>query len=342
MSPAVLRGGLIGCGYVSQFHLAGWASQTLGRLAAVCDTDPRKAAVGAEVSRAEPYTSAEAMFAREQLDFVEICTRPESHLPLVQLAARFRVAVLCQKPVAADLPTIDAMQQAIDETGVRMMVHENWRFRPWYVQMANVIREGAIGRVTRLRINAHDFRCLKTGGLDDQPYFAQMPRFILYEMGPHLVDAARHLLGEPKRVYCVVTKAGQQAGEDGAHLVLDYADGRAAILDLCWSTSPHPDDRQEWGLCESVVEGTEGTLRTRRDGRLQLERPDCSTQTIHVDVGEDPRQQSYTAAQAHFLECLANDTPFATSLADNRRAMSIVFAGYASAKAGRVIDLPHG
>ena len=45
------------------------------------------------------------------------------------------------------------------EAGVRLMIHENWRFRPWYCAMRTEIDSGLIGRPIRLRIAHHDTRC---------------------------------------------------------------------------------------------------------------------------------------------------------------------------------------
>lgn len=330
-------GGLVGCGYVSQFHLEGWRRQTQGKLAAVCDLDAERAAAAADRFDIHHwYCDARTMFQNQRLDFVEICTRPESHEKLIELAAEHGVHVLCQKPIASDLATIDRMIDTCRTHGVRLMVHENWRFRPWVVRLVEEVRRGTVGVPLRLRMNAHDFRCLAPGGLDEQPYFAHMPRLILFEMGPHLVDVARQLFGEPDTVFCCTNRFGAQAGEDAAHLVLRFRGGQTAMLDLCWATAGHPDDRPAWGLNETVLEGTGGTIRTTRDGDLLLQHPDGSSDLLAVGCSADPRLDSYARTQEHFLECLATGAPFATDIEDNRRAMAILFAGYRSAATGRV------
>lgn len=127
-------GALIGCGFVSQFHLAGWARVQDARLAALCDLDPhRLEQAGAKVPGARLYRDAATLFGTEpDLGFVEICTRPDSHLPLVKLAAKHGVHVLCQKPAATVRADLEAMIAAADAAGIRLMFHENWRFRAWY------------------------------------------------------------------------------------------------------------------------------------------------------------------------------------------------------------------
>src|SRR5262245_58602919 len=126
-----LRGALIGCGFVSQYHLAAWSTVRGARLAALCDIDSARLEAAAQrAPGASLYRDAGEMFRSERLDFVEICTRPESHPSLVPMAAARGVHVLCQKPAAVDRDGLVAMIASCASAGVRLMIHENWRFRP--------------------------------------------------------------------------------------------------------------------------------------------------------------------------------------------------------------------
>lgn len=332
MSQQALRGGLVGCGYVCGSHLEGWRRQPDARVVAVCDLDLERAQSAARAFAIPGvYADVEQMLDEERLDFLEICTRPDSHERLLQTAANRGLPALCQKPIAPDLASIDRMIATASARGTRVMVHENWRFRPWYARMAEIVRGGSMGRPIRFRLAIHDERCVQPGGLDDQPYFATMDRFILYEMGPHAVDVARQVLGDPDEVYAALSRIAPITGEDAANLVLRYADQKTAILDMNWSTPGHPEDHVPWGFYHAAVEGTEGTLTTEVGGQLSLRRPGREPEPVAVDVSGDPRITSYAAAQRHFLDCLKSGADFATSLEDARRTMAVVFAGYASA-----------
>ncbi len=151
---------MIGCGYVSQFHLEAWSRVPDARLVALCDRDRHRLdRAAARVPEARCYTEASDLFEREeQLDFIEICTLPESHRELVGLAARHGTHILCQKPAALDRADYQSMIEACTGAGVRLMIHENWRFRPWYRAMRSEIESGLIGRPIRLRIAHHDTR----------------------------------------------------------------------------------------------------------------------------------------------------------------------------------------
>src|SRR5438445_3081475 len=160
------------------------------------------------------------------------------------------------------------MIEACRGAGVRLMIHENWRFRPWYRALRAELDAGSIGRPIRLRLAHRDTRALRPDGFADQPYFAAMPRLILLEMGCHLVDTARYLLGEVEAVSATLGRFGEgHPGDDIAVLSLRFASGALGLLDMSWCAPPDLA-RPEWALNETVVEGTAGTLRLQPDGSL--------------------------------------------------------------------------
>src|SRR5262249_40853043 len=304
----LFRGCLIGCGYVSQFHLDALTRQTRGRLTAVCDIDLAKAKAACRYGVCTAYTNAAEMLERERPDFVEICTRPESHLPLVRLAADHGTHVLCQKPIAPTLDELREMMAACDQAGARFMVHENFRRRRWNLRLKEELDASRLGTPFRLCLNLHDQRCLKANGLAEQPYFFDMPRLILYQIGPHAIDFARFLFGEPERVFAVTKHIGPQRGEDQAHVVLWFPGTRTAHLDLSWVTAPR-NARPEWGLHDTWIEGDRGTLRTRADGQLEWLPIGGPSEVLPVPIDADPMMEGYAVTQANFLECLETGRP---------------------------------
>jgi len=341
-SSSPLRGGFIGCGFVSQYHLEAWKHVPRGGLVAVCDHDPRRLeGAVARVPEAHPYRDAGAMFAAGPLDFVEIATRPESHRELIELAAGHGAHILCQKPAAPARPDLLAMIEACDRAGVRLMFHENWRFRPWYRALRLAIDSGAIGRPIRLRIAHRDTRAIRPDGFADQPYLAARPRLILMEMGCHLVDTARFLFGAIERVTASLGRFGEgHPGEDLATLMVGFRGGALGLLDMSWC-APADVARPEWALNETVAEGTAGTLRLRSDGSLEWIGPDGRVESRPVDLPPADRVylDGYVATQAHFIEGLLQGFEHETRALDTLATMDVVWAAYRSAEIGRTIVL---
>src|SRR5262245_51902265 len=92
---------MIGGGRFARFHAEAWRRVAGARIVAVADEAPGLAEEFSEqfgIPRA--YRDAAEMLEREQPDFVDIVTRPDSHLEIIRLAARHGGSVICQKPLA--------------------------------------------------------------------------------------------------------------------------------------------------------------------------------------------------------------------------------------------------
>jgi len=341
------RGAVIGCGFVSKYHLQGWSRVPGVTISALCDLNrDALTRAGASCPSARLYVDASTMLEAESqaggpLDFVEICTRPESHRELVELAAGRGVHVLCQKPAAPSKSDLEAMIRAGDSDDVRVMIHENWRYRPWYRVMKREIESGSIGRPIRLRIIHQDTRALRPNGFADQPYFVSMPRLILFEMGCHLIDTARFLMGEIESVSARTGRFGlENRGEDVATLQVGFANGSLGLIDISWCSQPE-HARPEWALNDTVVEGTRGSLRIRLDGSLDRIELGGNRDRIAVNLPEaqDVYVDGYSETQRHFIEGLRTGLPHETSASDTLRTMEVVWRAYESAVTGKTLPI---
>src|SRR5262249_29579637 len=174
------------------------------RVVAVCDPDPRKAGRRAEeFGVPATYQDAEAMFGTETLDALDVASPRETHAAWVEAAASRGIDVLCQKPLTPTLADAEALVRRIDGKA-RLMVHENWRFRPWYRELKRWIDQGELGEVVLARM-----ALLSSGFLPDaegrrpaferQPFMAREARLMLAEVLIHHLDVMRFLCG-PMRV----------------------------------------------------------------------------------------------------------------------------------------------
>ena len=99
-----LKGVAVGAGYFSQFHFEAWQRMSDVELTAICDLDRQRAALAVETyGVANSYDDPAEMLDAERPDFVDIITRPDAHLDLVNLAVSRGVPIICQKPLAPTL-----------------------------------------------------------------------------------------------------------------------------------------------------------------------------------------------------------------------------------------------
>src|SRR5262245_30141565 len=247
-----LRGVLVGAGYFAQFQAEAWkrleerrggfpaaqlesnavdpaAGMPPLQFCAVADLAPGKAKeFAARHSIPHFYESAEAMVDAEKPDFVDIATRPDAHLSLTKLAAQRGVHVICQKPMAPTMADCVAMCDLCDAAGVRLLIHENWRWQPWYREAKRLIDAGALGSLRHLNF---DWRTGDGNGAEPypaQPFFRQMPRLLIYESLVHILDTFRFLDGELRVTECQTRRVNPAiVGEDWAEIRVVFAGGHA-------------------------------------------------------------------------------------------------------------------
>src|SRR5688572_29089339 len=186
---------VVGCGFFAQNHLHAWKDLAPKGVdvVAVCDVDPAKARAAAkEFDVPHWYAEAETMFRERKLDLVDIVTRVETHRYVVGQAIRHRVPTIVQKPFGPDLAACQAMADAAQAAGLFLAVHENFRFQAPMRKIVQLLRGGAIGTPSWARISFRTGYDIYRG----QPYLAREERFVLIDLGVHVLDMARVLLGE--------------------------------------------------------------------------------------------------------------------------------------------------
>lgn len=336
-----LRGGLIGAGFFAHNHLQGWRDVEDATLVAVCDLDRAKAERAArEFDIPAVYDDAATMFEREQLDFVDIPTTMETHEELVALAVKHRVPTIVQKPFAPDYETCKRIVANAAAADVPLMVHEDFRFQPLFRRLRALIAAGEIGRPTFARLSwrtAFDVYA-------NQPYLSHVKRFMLMDVGVHIVDLAHFLLGPAVSLFAQTQRIRPGiAGEDAATLLLRHEGGATSVIDISYASHRDPDPFPQT-LAE--IEGETGSILIEPGERLRVH---ARGATRTVPVKDDGRawtsrpwrqiQNSVVHTQAHFIDSLRRGVEPETSGRRSLHTYALIEAAYLSAETGRRIDI---
>ncbi len=162
-----MRAAVIGAGYFSHFHYDAWARIADVDVVACCDIDERKAnEVAKKFGIANVYGDYLKMLDDCQIDFVDIVTRPDTHLPFGRTIAERSLAMICQKPLAPTFKESRELVKIADAAGVRFMVHENFRFQPWYREIKRLLDAETIGN----KLHTITFRNRAGDGWGDDAY----------------------------------------------------------------------------------------------------------------------------------------------------------------------------
>jgi len=190
----------LGAGYFSQFHLDGWRRIEEVSLVGVADLDREKA----QATDAPAFTDLDAMLSDTAPDILDVIVPPSGHAAAIRagLAANVK-AIICQKPFCTSLAEARDMAALAKAHNIPLIVHENFRFQPWYRTIKKAIDAGAIGQPLQgtFRLRPGDGQG-KDAYLARQPYFQQMERFLVHETAVHWIDTFRYLFGDPIPAAC--------------------------------------------------------------------------------------------------------------------------------------------
>src|SRR5215813_12557290 len=225
------------------------------------------------------------------------------------------------------------MVKVAEAAGSPLMIHENWRWQPWYREAARIIGTGRLGAPL-----SYNFRTRKRDGFGpapypQQPYFAEMPRLLILETLVHYIDTARFLFGPIASISARKRRINPAIlGEDCAILVLGHSSGIDGVIDGHRFSNPEPDGP---AMGETILEFEEGMLRINAKGEIfegaELIWNDAPTHGYKGD--------SVYKTQEHFIHCLTTGATFETGARSYLETFSAVEAAYRSAEEGRRISL---
>jgi D-apiose dehydrogenase len=325
-----LKVALAGAGMISWHHLIGW--RNMGervRVVAVCDPDAAKAAKRAEeFSIPHVYRDADAMFAAEAIEALDVASPRQTHAGWVDAAAVRGIDVLCQKPLTPTFAESAALVRRVEGKS-RLMAHENWRFRPWYRELKRWIVAGELGDVLLARM-----AIITSGMLPDasgrrpsferQPFMQHEERLMIAEVLIHHLDVMRFLCGELKVVAARAARTvADVRGETVAAIFLETASGTPVEVTGTMAAPGYPSrppDRLE-------IVGSNASA-TFTDSELRLLGATPRSQSYDKDGGY---QASFDGVIAHFVDCLESGAPFETDAAENLATLRLVEDAYAAA-----------
>lgn len=340
-----LKGVCIGAGYFSHFQYEAWTRIPEAEIVAFSNRDPVKAAeITRKFGHTRLYADYREMFDREQPDFVDVITPPPSHQAICAEAAQRGIHIICQKALAPTFAEAQAIVANAAAANVRFMVHENFRFQPWYREIKRQLDANAIGTLHSLA-----FRSRMGDGWGEnayiprQPYFREYPRLLVFENGVHFIDTYRYLAGEISRVTAWQRRLNPVIkGEDCALVVFEFANGALGEWDANrYNETNARNPRYTFG--EFLVEGNAGSIRLAGDSRLTLQR-----------LGEPEVELPYERAdrnfagdccyftQRHFVDRMLNGQPFETSGEEYLKTLAVQEAVYRSAEERRAVEVARG
>lgn len=332
--PADLRVAVIGTGFFSQFHLQGWEQVEGARVTVLCDRDTARVQAAATQFNIDTlFTDVKELAARDDIDLFDVVVPPAAQSGLLTVLLPLGKPVICQKPFGRDYAEAVAFTASAKQCNTPLVVHENFRFMPWFREAKRLVDSGALGTLHNI-----SFRLRPGDGqgpdayLNRQPYFQKMPRLLVVETAIHLIDTFRMICGEVTSVCAQLRKLNPViAGEDAGIIIFEFDNGAAGVFDGN-RLNDHVAANPRTTMGEMWLEGSAGVLRLDGDARLWF-KPHQQPESEHTYAPGSAAAFGGGACQAlqqHVVDALRNNHPHENRAADYLTNLRIQEAVYRS------------
>jgi predicted dehydrogenase len=367
--------GMLGYGSMGRAH-----SNALHQLPLVLPIAPRLVALcgrsEAAVAKATQeygfegyYTDWRQLVADERIELFSNLGPNSAHAEPCILAAQAGKHVLCEKPLARTAPEAKAMLDAVVKAGVQHMTAFNFRFFPVVQHARSLIAGGALGQIYHFRAIylSESHHPVKKTPMRWRLSKAESGSGVLGDLGSHIIDIARYLVGEISTVGGMLKTFIDQRPIKGTNemapvdvddafvATIAFVGGAMGTLEATKFAAGHKSQR----LVE--INGEKGTIRIdlERPNELELFWAGESQGFERILVGERgvpsaapwwpaggliATDHTYLYQYAHFLGCIesgARVDPIGATFLDGYRAAAVCDAIIESAESRRLVDLQY-
>ena len=346
-----LRYGVLGTGMMGIEHLKNLALVPGAEVVAFADPHAESRRWARLVTGAGPaaYASAAELFADPRVDALVIATPNHTHRAVLEAAFATRKPMLMEKPLCT---TIADARWAAERAAVHpapVWCAMEYRYMPPVARLLEEVRAGTIGRLRMFAIREHRFPFLPKVG--DWNRFARNTGGTLVEKCCHFFDLMRLVVAsEPVRVYASAAQDVNHLDEryggetpdilDNAFVVVDFANGVRALLDLCMFAEA---SRNQEEICATGERGKvecfipESTL-------VIGQRAPRSVTTEHVAVEERLLAAGHHHGSTYFqhlrfFDAVTRGARVEVSAEDGLRAVAIGAAAEKSAREKRPVEM---
>jgi predicted dehydrogenase len=332
--------GMVGCGGIVNYaHLPAYAAHGL-RVLACYDVNAEAASkTAADHGIPTVYESLDALLADQRIEIVDIAVPAWHQRAIAERALAAGKHLLCQKPLAEELPDAVAIADAARQAGRKAAVNQQMRWSAGIAAAKDLIARGMIGEPTDAQIQVS-----VTTPWHMWPWLKVAPRLEIMYHSIHYLDSLRYLFGDPAWVTSRHARyPGQpETGETKTVTVMDYDSGLQALV----AANHHDHSGDSYATfrflgAEGLIKGTIGLLYNYPHGRpdtLQLHSNRIAPETwFDIKLEGLWIPDAFIGPIASLMDAIQHDGTPITDVADNLGTLRVVHAAYRSAQEHRSV-----
>lgn len=234
-----IRIAVVGCGRIAKNHFGAIEKHADHlELTAVCEVDSATLQSHCDTYKVPGYRDMEEMLQAEQLDLVVLCSPSGLHPDQAVLAAKYKVHVITEKPMATRWNDGLRMVRACDEAGVRLFVVKQNRRNTTLQLLKRAVEEKRFGKIHLVHLNVFWTR--------PQSYYDQgnwrgtweFDGGALMNQASHYVDLLDWLIGPVEKVQAMMSTTRDIEVEDTAILNVKWRSGALGSMSVTMLTYP--------------------------------------------------------------------------------------------------------
>ena len=337
-----LKFAIFGTGFWSQFQLGAWNELRGVECVALYNRTKSKAEeLAKRFGVPRVYDDPDELFKNEDLDFIDIITDVDTHYKFVKMGVEYGLKnIICQKPMAPDFETAKRMMALTREAGVNFYIHENYRWERPLRRFKEILDSGIIGKPFKARVTFNSGYPV----FDNQPFLAELDKFILTDMGSHVLDVTRFMFGNCKKLWCQkLTVNPKIKGEDVASVMMEMDNGMPVFAELSYSSIVEDD---AFTTVFILVEGSKGSIYMGPGFEIRTTTKEGTQSEVVTFPSYDWADPDYIVnhesgipINQNILDDMLGKGKAETTGEDNFETVKMVWAAYASAESGEIIEL---
>jgi predicted dehydrogenase len=338
-----LRVAVVGLG-IGKSHLEAYAKlPELYEIKALCDLDEtRLQAVAASFGAVWTTLRVAELLGSDQIDLIDLCTPPNTHLGLIRQSLAAGKHVICEKPLVGSLAEADAVAAAQAASRARLFPIFQYRFGNGLQKLKHLQAKGFARHAFVATVETHWRREADYYEVPWRGKWATEMGGVCLTQAIHAHDILCHVVGPVKTVYAnLATRVNHIEGEDCAAISLLMADGSLATLSATLGAAQETS-RLKFSFSDMTVESDSAHpyRPAEEPWHFKGKTPavDAAMQDALADFKAGP--ESFEGQFTHVHAALTGTAPAPVTVQDARASLELITAIYHSAETGEPVTLP--
>ncbi|MBR2718364.1 MAG: Gfo/Idh/MocA family oxidoreductase [Clostridia bacterium] len=341
----MIRIAIVGTGNISHAHVQGYLQfPERCKIVALVDIVPEKAQAMKEKYGldAQVYDAHEKILPLTDIDLVDVCTPPYVHASISINCLKSGKNVVCEKPMAASLEECDAMLRARDESGKKLSIIAQNRFRQPIADLKALLDSGLAGPVRSVQVDSFWWRGHCYYDLWWRGTWEKEGGGCTLNHAVHHIDMLCWMMGLPQKITSVMANVAHDNAEveDLSASILQYP---GALGQLTASVVHHAEEQQVVFQCEKAkIAAPFACYASTSMGNGFPTRNEALEKEIADYVAALPRVQyeGHTGQLENVLTALEKDVDVAITGEEGRRTIELITSVYKSGTLGQTVELP--